>query len=191
MLNYVWIAMMVLGFFIGAMNGRIAEVTDAVIHSADSAIKLAISLLGVICMWSGLMNIAQKSGLVIYLSKVIQPILSFLFPDIKKNRTAIGAIVMNFIANTLGLGNAATPLGIKAMHELQKINIDKSTASDSMCTFLILSATCFQLMPTTVIALRAAAGSANPTGIITPIWITSFCTMLTGVLVTKILTSLF
>lgn len=191
MLNYVWITMIVFGFFIGAMNGRISDVTEAAISSADSAVKLAVSLLGAICMWTGIMSIARKSGLINHLSKFIQPALSLVFPNTPKGHPALGAIVMNVVANTLGLGNAATPLGINAMHELQKINNKKTVASDEMCTFIILSATCLQIIPTTVIALRSAAGSLRPSEIISTVWVTSLCTMVTGIIAAKTLPKLF
>lgn len=179
------------GFFIAAVNGRIGEATTEAILSADSAIKFSISLLGVMCMWLGLMNIAQKSGLVNHISKFIQPALAALFPEIEKGHPVLGAMVMNIIANMLGLGNAATPLGIKAMKGLQDINKHKDTASNSMCTFLVLNATSIQLVPATIIAMRSAAGSVRPTDIIGTVWIASICAMIAGVLSTRLLSRFF
>ena len=189
MLNYIWLAMLVLGFAVGIMNGRIEAVTQAAIDSASTAVQLAISLLGVMCLWTGLMNIANKSGLVRLISRLVKPVIRFLFPDIPRDHTAIGAMVMNLVANFMGMGNAATPLGIKAMTELQKLNHDKKTATKEMIMFIILNTAAIQLVPALIISVRSAAGSANPGEIISPIWFASSCAALTGISVVKILSA--
>lgn len=186
MLNYIWFGMLVIGFIVGTMNGRIEEVTKAAMDSATSAVQLCIGLLGILCLWSGLMKIAEKSGLVRVIARLVRPVLGFLFPDIPRNHPAMGAIVMNLVANFLGLGNAATPLGIHAMQELQKLNESKDTATNAMSMFLVLNTSCIMLVPATVLAIRAGAGSLNPTEIIAPIWVASFCASVTGITITKL-----
>lgn len=186
MLNYIWAGMLVIGFVAGIINGKVSEVTKAAVDSAGRAIELSIALLGIMCLWTGLMAIAEKSGGIRFISRVFKPLLRFLFPGIPKNHPAVGAIVMNLSANFLGLGNAATPLGLKAMNELQKLNPDKSRATDPMCMFLVLNTAAVQLVPSTVIAIRTSAGSSNPAEIITAVWIASVCATVTGVLFAKI-----
>lgn len=185
MLNYIWMGMLTTGFIIGIMNGRLEEVTQAAFTSAGKAVELAIGLLGILCLWSGLMRIAEKSGLIKTIAWLVNPVLRILFPQVKKNEKALGAIVMNLAANFFGLGNAATPLGIRAMAELQKVNGNRDTASDSMCMFLVLNTSAIQLIPTTVIALRNDAGSGAPSEIMACIWISSICATLTGVLMVR------
>lgn len=187
MLNYIWAGMILLGIVVGAMNGRMEEVTKAAIDSSKSAVELSISLLGIMCLWTGLMNVAEKCGMVQKISKIVRPILVYLFPGVPRGHPAMGAIVMNLAANFLGLGNAATPLGIKAMLELQKVNPHKETATDDMSMFLVLNTAAIQLIPTTVIALRAAEGSDNPAEIIGTIWIASACASIAGILAVKML----
>ncbi len=187
MLNYIWFGLLVLGFTVGAMNGKLDEVTHAAISAAGIAVELCIGLLGVMCLWTGLMAIADKSGLVRFIAKLVRPVMRLLFSEIPKGHPALGAIVMNLVANFFGLGNAATPLGIKAMGELQKINKNKNTATNSMSMFLVLNTAAFQLVPATIIALRTSAGSSNPTDIIVPIWIASLCATVVGVIAAKLM----
>ena len=125
MLNYIWIGLLLIGFVVGILNGRIDEVTKAAMDSSQSAVMVCVGLLGVMCLWSGLMKVAERSGLVASISRIVRPIFIYLFPDIPKDHPAHGAIVMNLVANFFGLGNAATPLGIKAMNELQSLNKEK------------------------------------------------------------------
>ncbi len=187
MLNYIWFGLLFIGFVVGIMNGRIDEVTKAAIDSSKSAITLSIELLGVMCLWTGLMGIAEKSGLVRKIAKAVKPMMRFLFPEVPKNHPAMGAMVMNLVANFFGLGNAATPFGLKAMGELQKLNPDKDTATNSMSMFLVLNTAAIQLVPATVIAIRSAEKSVNPTEIMGTIWVASICATITGVVGAKIL----
>jgi len=189
MLNYVWMGMLVIGFFVGILNGRVEEVTKAAINSAGKAVELGIGLLGIMCLWTGLMNIAEKSGMMQYISRALKPVLKFLFPDIPEKHPAMGAIVMNLAANFLGLGNAATPLGLKAMSELQKLNRHKDTATDSMCMFLVLNTAAIQLIPATVIAIRTKFNSQNPEEIIGTVWIASICATIAGIIAAKVLSA--
>lgn len=188
MLNYIWTGMLVIGFIFGIINGRVSEVTKAAVDSAGRAIELAIALLGIMCLWTGLMAIAEKSGGIRFISRLFRPVLRILFPGIPKNHPAMGAIVMNLSANFLGLGNAATPLGLKAMNELQKLNPEKSRATDAMCMFLVLNTAAVQLIPSTVIAIRTDAGSASPAEIITAVWIASVCATIAGIIAVRIFT---
>ena len=139
MLNYIWSIMLIAGFVVGVLNGKAEEVTKAAMDSAGNAIQLCIGLLAIMCLWTGMMGIAEKSGLVSSLEAAVRPVIKFLFPEIPKKHKAGGAIVSNLTANFFGLGNAATPLGIKAMNELQRLNPEKSTATNSMSMFLVLN----------------------------------------------------
>ena len=186
MMNYIWGFMLILGLIMGVINGRIEEVTNAIIVSSGDAIKLCINLLGIMCLWTGLMKIAEKSGLIKRIAILLKPIMSYLLPNIPKNSTAAGAVVMNVVANILGLGNAATPLGIKAMEELQKFNLKKHTVTNDISMFLVLNTASLQLIPTSLIAIRAQAGSANPVEIISCVWIASAFAAIAGVLTAKL-----
>jgi len=181
--------MLVFGIIVGILNGRVDAVTKAVVDSSKSAVELSIGLLGIMCLWTGLMEVAEKSGIIRIISRGVRPILKFLFPGIPKGHPALGAIVMNLVANFLGLGNAATPLGLKAMSEMQKLNRNKETATNEMSMFLVLNTSCIQLVPATVIAVRAAAGSKNPTEIIGTIWFATICASIAGIITVKILSA--
>ncbi|MBP7176087.1 MAG: nucleoside recognition protein [Thermoclostridium sp.] len=174
MLNYIWLGMVLLGVLWAAINGRLEQVTQAVISSADEGVQLSIVLLGIMCLWSGLMQIAQKSGLIRALTRFSKGLFTGLFPKVPQKHRAMGAMVLSFAANFLGLGNAATPLGIKAMEQLQTLNPNKDSATDAMVMFMVINASCLQFIPTTVIALRNAAGSVEPAGILPQVWISSF-----------------
>lgn len=181
MLNYIWVGMIITGILWGLLTGRMDEVTNAVISSSEEGVKLAIVLLGVMCLWSGLMKIAQKSGMVKAITKASKDIFAGLFTNIPEDHPAIGAIMLSFTANFLGLGNAATPLGIKAMESLQTLNDKKDTATDDMILFMVINASCLQFIPTNVIALRDAAGSNNAAGILPHVWISSLVSTITAI----------
>ncbi len=185
MMNVIWAGMIVVAVIAGLCTGRLESVTQAGLDGAAGAVEMVLGLLGMMCLWTGLMNIAQKSGLVAKFSRMLRPIIRILFPDISTDGKAAGAIVSNMVANIFGLSNAATPLGLKAMDELDRLNGGSKTASDAMCTFVVLNTASIQLVPSTVIAIRAAAGSADPFGIIVPVWISSVCGVLVGVFAIK------
>lgn len=191
MLNYIWIGMLAIGFIVGILTGRMDLVTKAAIESSQTAVTICIGLIGVMCLWTGLMKIAEKGGMIKTISRFVQPVMRYLFPEIPKDDPAMGAIVMNLVANFLGLGNAATPLGIKAMGELQRLNRGRESASNSMCMFLVLNTAAIQLVPASIIALRTSAGSLKPTEIIVCIWIASICSTIAGIIATKIMGGLF
>ncbi|MFP4697638.1 MAG: nucleoside recognition domain-containing protein [Eubacteriales bacterium] len=187
MLNYLWAFMIIIGVVVGAFNGRMAEVTAAAIDSSKDAIQLGITLVGVIAMWTGLMKIAEESGLIKMLTNKMKPILRFLFPKVPENHPAKKYIATNMIANMLGLGWAATPPGLKAMKELQKLNRNKDIASDAMCTFLIINISSVQLLPVNIIAYRSQYGSANPAEIIGPALLATFVSTFVGVIFAKMM----
>lgn len=190
MINYIWFFMIFLGILTGALTGNMSAVTDAAIGSAKLGVTLCIGLIGVLCLWLGIMKIAEESGLVKKISKLLMPIMKLLFPDIPENHPAMGSIVMNISANILGLGDAATPLGLKAMKELQTLSKDKNTATNSMCTFLALNTSSVTLIPATVIAYRAAAGSLNPTEIVGPTILSTTIATISAIIAVKMLSKL-
>jgi spore maturation protein A len=187
MLNYVWFFLIVAGFIFGAANGKLDQVTKAAIDSANGAVTLCIGLAGVMCLWVGIMKIAEKSGLTDKIAKVTMPLVTLLFPEIKGKQNAVSAVVMNLTANFMGMGNAATPLGIKAIKELDYLNNEKTKATNSMCMLIVLNTSMIQLVPATLIALRSSAGSINPSDVMGPIWIASLFTTIAGILMVKIL----
>lgn len=174
-MNYVFFFLVASSIVIGFFNGTINEVVNSMLESCNLAVKIAFSLIGVMAFWLGLMRIAEKSGMVKLLSKLVGPIVRPLFKDLKEDSPAIGDITMSLSANALGLTNAATPIGLKVMQELQKDNPQKDSATDSMCMFLGMNTAGFQLIPATVIAILVGAGAKNPTDIVLPtLIVTSF-----------------
>ncbi len=186
MLNYLWAAMILLGILIAAFTGKMPDVTNAVIDSAKEAISICTVMLGIVSMWMGILKIAEKSGLINSLSRKMLPLITYLFPDLPKNSKAINYISTNFIANFLGLGWAATPAGLKAMEELQKLNPKKNEASKSMCMFLIVNMSSLQLVTINIIAYRSQYGSSNPSEIIVPGIIATLCTTIAGIVYAKL-----
>ena len=166
MLNYIWIGLVLIALVVGAINGRIEEVTQAAFDYANTSVNIAIGLIGIMALWLGIMNIAEKAGLINALARLMKPISKRLFPDIPPEHPAMGAMILNIAANWLGLSNAATPLGLKAMEELQKLNETKDTATNAMVTFLALNTGSVTLIPATIIGVRLTLGSANPSEII-------------------------
>ena len=186
MLNIIWVVLLVSGIIIGAFTGNIQAVTDAIMSYADTGVELALGLIGMMSLWLGIMKIAEKSGLIILIGKALRPIMKFLFPEVPEDHPAMGSMVMNISANILGLGNAATPLGIKAMKELQQLNEDKETASNSMCMFLAINTSSVTLIASSVIAYRLSAGSNNPTEIIGPTIIATLASTIAAIIAVKI-----
>lgn len=171
MLNIVWPIFIIISFSFAIFSGNLEKLNSSIFESTNEAIKLSISLLGTICLWNGIMQIANNTSIVTKLTKFLNPIIKFLFPDLKDNFKIQKEISMNMIANILGLGNAATPLGLKAMKSLQRENKKKDTLSNSMMMLIVLNTASIQLIPTTVIAIRNSLGSENPTSILFPVWI--------------------
>ncbi len=186
MVNVVWLFMILLGYIAAVFFGNLDATTQSALDGAKYAVELCIGLSGIYALWLGLMKVAEKSGLVEVISRKIRAVMTILFPGVPPGHPAMGAMTMNIIANMLGLGNAATPLGIKAMHQLQQINRDKEEATHDMCMFLILNTSSVQLIPATVVALRSAAGSLNPGEIIGTSLIATICSTLVGIIAAKI-----
>lgn len=166
MINAVWLVMILSGICMAALQGNPEIITQSAFQSAQSAVKYALELIGVMSFWLGMMKIAEDAGLVSALARILKPVTRLLFPSVPAYHPAMGAILMNLSANILGLGNAATPFGLKAMQGLQELNSGQERASEAMCTFLALNTACITLMPTMIIGIRLAAGSKNPTEIV-------------------------
>lgn len=191
MLNIIWPIFIIISFIYAILNGRVAEVNNSIFESTKLAVELSISLLGTICLWNGIMQIASKTNIVKHLSKLLNPIMKKLFPDINKEEKVHEEITMNMIANIMGLGNAATPLGLKAMKSMQKKNKDKKRLSNSMAMFIVINTASIQLIPTTVIAIRSSLGSSNPTAMIIPVWIATICAAIAAIVSAKVLMKRF
>lgn len=191
MINYIWFIMIFFGILASIFTGNGEAMSNTIISSIDGTVNFVISLVGLMCFWCGVMKVAEKSGLTEKLAKFMKPILKVIFKEAAKDEKALGAIVMNITANMMGLGNAATPFGIKAMEEMDRLNKDKGKASNDMALFLVLNAACIQLVPSTVISIRAAAGSTNPGVIILPAIISTTIAAIVGVVCAKILQKYF
>ena len=187
MLNILWPAFIILSYIYSIISGKIDEINNGLFESLSDTVELTLTFLGTICLWNGIMQIAKNTSLIEKMSKFLQPVINFLFPDLKKNKAAKNEISMNMIANILGLGNAATPLGIKAMQTMQKENAKKDTLSNSMMMFIVINTASIQLIPTNVIAIRTSLNSQNPTSIILPVWIATIVAAVVGIVLTKIL----
>ena len=176
-----------LSFVAAVICGRLEELTSGALEGATKAIETCIGLLGSMCLWTGVSKIAEDSGLITVFARLLKPVTKLIFPRLKQNSLAIHSIVMNMVANILGMGNAATPLGIAAMKELKKEGFGTDIATDEMCAFVVINTASIQLIPSTVIALRQISGSQNPTEIVVPVWICSLSALILGVIATKLL----
>lgn len=186
MLNILWPIFIIVSFVYAILTGNVQSVNNSIFESTASAVSLSITFLGTICLWTGIMKIAQRTTFVTKLTTFLKPLINFLFPEIKNNEKAKEEISMNMIANILGLGNAATPLGLKAMKTMQKENNKKDTISNSMAMFIVINTASLQLIPTTVIAIRSSLGSSDPTKIIFPVWGATIAAAIAGVMATKL-----
>lgn len=185
MINFIWAGLLIIGFVVGAFTGNLDAVTEAVVENAKTGVELSLGMIGVMALWLGIMKIAEDSGLVEKLAKGITPFTKRLFPDVPEDHPAMGAVVMNIAANILGLGNAATPLGLKAMQELQEINDTKDTATDAMVMFLAINTSSVTLIPASTIALLSGAGATNPTSIIGPTIIATTVSTIVAIIAAK------
>jgi spore maturation protein len=179
--SYIWFFLIVVGIVYSFLTGNISVINESILTNGADALELMLSIFPVIVLWSGIMKIAEEAGMLRKFAKILEPILSKLFPSVPKDNPALGFIASNIAANMMGLGSAATPFGLKAMTELQKINDKKDTASVPMITFLVLNTAGVTIVPTTVLALRIAHGSANPSEIILPGAIATFCSCIGAV----------
>ena len=187
MLNILWPIFIILSVIYAVLFGKMEELNTGIFSSLSEAVELTITFLGTICLWSGIMEIAKQTSLINKLNKILRPFINFLFPDLKNNEEAKQEISMNMIANILGLGNAATPLGIKAMKTMQRENKRKDTLTNSMMMFIVINTASIQLIPTNVIAIRTSLNSQSPTSIILPVWIATIVAGIIGIFFTKIL----
>lgn len=186
MLNILWPIFIIISFVYAIFSGNLDNLNKSIFSSVEDAVNLSISLLGTMCLWSGIMEIARQTTFVNKLTIILKPIMKFLFPDIPADSHIYNEISMNIIANILGLGNAATPLGLKAMKSMQEENVNKDVLTNSMATLIVLNTASIQIIPTTVIAIRSSLGSSNPTSIIVPVWIATICAAVCGMLAVKI-----
>jgi spore maturation protein A len=190
MMNYIWLALIILAVIIGGINGKIDNVTKSAIESAGNAVKLAIGMIGVMALWLGIMKIAEDSGLMSLFARAIAPVMKWFFPDVPSGHPAIASMTMNIAANMLGLSNAATPVGIKAMEDLEKLNKHPGVATNAMCTFLTINTAGLQLIPATMIGLMASAGSKEPFAIIGTTLAASCAALIAGLTTVKLLEKL-
>ena len=191
MLNKIWPAFIILSFLYAIYNGNIEEFNNSIFTSCAQTVDLILKLFGTMCLWNGLMKIVQETSLMKKLTKFISPLMKFLFPTMKKEDKEYKEITINIIANLLGIGNAATPLGLKAMQTMQEKNPQKDRITDSMAMFIVLNTASIQLIPSTVIAVRASLGSVNPSQIIVPVWIATIAADVAGIIASKILMKRF
>jgi spore maturation protein A len=191
MLNYIWFGLMATALAVAAVKGTAEAVTRGAVESASSAVQIAIGLVGLMTLWLGMMRVAEAAGLVTLLGRAMRPLLRWLFPEVPAGHPAAGSIVLAMAANLLGLNNAATPLGIKAMEELQTLNPEKETATNSMVTLMAVTTSGVQLIPASMIAVLAAAGSVMPTAIIAPALIATFAGTVAAVLAARLLERLY
>lgn len=185
MVNLIWVGLALIGIVFSFFNGTVEQVNKAIFEGAKEAVTICIGLISVLVFWLGLMKIAEKSGLLNKISQLFRPVVSRLFPEVPSNHPAMGYILSNMIANMFGLGNAATPLGIKAMEQLKILNGNKEKVSNSMITFLAINTSSLTLIPTTVIAIRMTYGSNNPTDIVGTTLLATICSTAFAILIDR------
>lgn len=191
MLNKIWPFFIIVAFAFAIYTGNISNVNTAIFSSAEQTVSLCITLLGTMCLWNGIMNIAVKTSLISKLTKFMKPFINFLFPDLKNDEKISEQVSMNIIANILGLGNASTPLGLKAISSMQEKNTNKKTLTNSMAMFILVNTASLQIIPTTVIAIRSSLGSAEPSKIILAVWFATIAAFVTAIFFGKILSKKF
>lgn len=187
MLNYIWLALVILAVAISGWNDRWKEVTDGAFDGAKTAVTIALGLIGIMALWLGVMRLAERAGLVQKIARALRPVMRRLFPNVPDDHPAMGAMLMNMAANMLGLGNAATPLGLRAMRDLEALNPHPGIATNAMCTFLAINTASVQLIPTTAIAILVAAGSTRATAIVGTALLATLCAAMTAILAVKVL----
>lgn len=187
MLNYLWPIFIIISFVFAIISGNIENLNSSIFESIDSVISLSMTLVGTMCLWCGIMEVVKNTSIMAKLTKLLKPVILWLFPDAKYNKDALDNISINVVSNILGLGNAATPAGIKALESLKESSNDKLSLSDSMMMLIVLNTTSIELIPTTVIAIRQSLNSQNPASIIIPIWISTIIGTIVGILSTKFL----
>lgn len=185
LLNNIWPIFIIISIIYAIIAGNLENLNLAITSSSESAVSLTLTLIGTTCLWSGLIEIASNTNIIKYLKKFLRPVITILFPNL--NSLVYDKVTMNIISNILGLGNAATPLGLQAMEEMQKENLNKEYLSDNMMILIVLNTSSLQIIPTTIIAIRTSLGSNNPTRIIFPVWFSTICAGIVGIIVTKLI----
>lgn len=186
-MNFIWPIIIIISYIYAIINGNIDKINNSIYSSTEDVIKLSMTLLGSMCLWCGIIKIIEKTKIMKILSGILRPILNWLFPDAKNNKKAMDAISINTISNIIGIGNAATSSGLKAMCELQAENKEKNRLTRSMTMLVVLNTASIQILPTTVLAIRSSLGSKNPSAIIVPIWISTIVGTVIGILMTKLM----
>ena len=186
MLNKIWPFFIIISFIYAIYSGNIFNVNTAIFESAKQTVDLCLTMFGTICLWNGIMKIAVKTSLIEKLTKFLKPVISFIFPEIKSEKKISKEISMNMVANILGLGNASTALGLKAMESMQKQNKNKNKLSNSMAMFILVNTASLQIIPTTVISIRSSLGSNDPTKIILAVWVATIAAFATAIIAGKI-----
>lgn len=187
MLNKIWPFFIIFSFVYAIYSGNIFNVNNAIFESAEQTVSLCLTMFGTICLWNGIMKIAVKTSLIEKLTKFLKPVISFIFPEIKNDKKISKEISMNMVANILGLGNASTPLGLKAMDSMQRQNKNKTKLSNPMAMFILVNTASLQIIPTTVISIRSSLGSEDPTKIILAVWVATIAAFATAIIAGKIL----
>lgn len=187
MINYIWFFLVMISIVVASISGNVDIINEALMTDAQEAVTFSISLMGIMATWMGLIKIAEASGLIRAISRLITPLTSFLFPNVPKDHPAMNSIVMNMVTNMFGAGNSSTAIGLKAMEEMNTLNKDKTRATNDMCMFLVINMSSIQLIPITVLKLRSDLGSTNPTEIIGTTLVATFVSTFVGILATKIL----
>lgn len=187
MLNKIWPVFIILSFIYALLKSKMSKLNDSIFNSCSQTVEMLLTFLGIMCMWNGIMQIIKETTLIDKIKKLLKPFMKFLFPELNKKSKAYEEMSMNIVANLLGLGNAATPLGLKAMQSLQEENENKETLSNTMIMFLVLNTASIQIIPTTIIAIRSSLGSENPAKIIVPVWISTIMAASAGIFTVKIL----
>ena len=187
MLNKIWPVFIILSFIYALLKSKMPELNDSIFNSCSQTVEMLLTFLGIMCMWNGIMQIIKETTLIDKIKKLLKPFMKFLFPELNKKSKSYEEMSMNIVANLLGLGNAATPLGLKAMQSLQEENENKETLSNTMIMFLVLNTASIQIIPTTIIAIRSSLGAENPAKIIVPVWISTILAASAGILTVKIL----
>lgn len=187
MLNKIWPVFIILSFIYALLKSKMPELNDSIFNSCSQTVEMLLTFLGIMCMWNGIMQIIKETTLIDKIKKLLKPFMKFLFPELNKKSKAYEVMSMNIVANLLGLGNAATPLGLKAMQSLQEENENKETLSNTMIMFLVLNTASIQIIPTTIIAIRSSLGAENPAKIIVPVWISTIMAASAGIFTVKIL----
>lgn len=190
MMNYIWGGMIIFSFIAAAFSGNMQELSDSIISGGQDAVSLVVKLIGMMCLWGGIMKIAEKGELTKIICRLLGPFFSLIYKDVDKKSKTAEAMSMNITANLLGLGNAATPLGLEAMRRMQQANPDKSTATDDMVVFVVMNSAAMRLIPTTVATLRTQFGSESPMEIVPATWVSTLLSLTAGILTAKIISKI-